>query len=121
MTDIMFLYWQYVLGYAILAGLVSFAVIYRWGGVSNPRTFDLIQWFLQLIGMVLVYLSTSSLVLSLGVMVLVTLVYALPLRYEVLWSDLCTCSHHHTGGPFYYQYTCSRVCSSICLALYSEG
>lgn len=81
MTDILLLYWEYVLGYAIIAGLVSFAIIYRWGGVSNPRTFDLIQWSLQLVGMVLVYLSTSSLVLSLGVMVLVAMVYALPLRY----------------------------------------
>ncbi len=59
--------WEYVVCYVVAAGLISFAVIYRWGGVSNPRTFDLIQWSMQLLGLTLVFLSTPSSELSHGI------------------------------------------------------
>ena len=50
---------EYVLGYVVVTGLISFAIRYWKGGVSNPRTFDLdlIQWFIQLVGLCALYFS----------------------------------------------------------------
>ena len=52
--------WVYVLVYVIVAGLISFAVLYRIGP-AHVRTLLLIQWFLQLIGLVLIYLAFHQL------------------------------------------------------------
>ena len=49
-------HWLYLLVYVAVAGLASFAVLYRMGP-ANPRTIHLIQWFLQLIGLILVFIS----------------------------------------------------------------
>ncbi len=73
-------YWKYLVGYSMVAGLISFAVIYRWGGVSNPRTFDLIRWFMQLVGLVLVYSSTSYVMISLAMIFIALFTYHTPMR-----------------------------------------
>jgi len=63
----------YVLGYLVVTALASFAVCYRMGPVSNPRTINLIQWTMQLAAMVLIYLSSyhqvASLSLCIGILV----------------------------------------------------
>ena len=48
----------YVFGYFVVTGIVSFAICYRMGPVENPRTLNLIQWSLQLIALVVMYLSS---------------------------------------------------------------
>lgn len=48
----------YVICYVLVAGLVSFAVMYR-VGPAHERTMKLVQWFLQLVALVLVYASTQ--------------------------------------------------------------
>lgn len=40
-------HYQYVLGYIGVSGLISFAICYRLGPLSNPRSKKLIQWSLQ--------------------------------------------------------------------------
>ncbi|XP_065510540.1 LOW QUALITY PROTEIN: nuclear envelope integral membrane protein 1 [Caloenas nicobarica] len=50
-------YWQYLLGYLLLAGLVSFGVCYRYGPLENERSINLLSWALQLLGLLLMYSS----------------------------------------------------------------
>lgn len=80
-----------VLGYLVLTGLISFALCYRMvgkksislppgnkdiflfkGPVENPRTINLIQWTLQLLALVLIYISsyhqTASLALAITIL-----------------------------------------------------
>ena len=59
-VDIFINNWQLAIGYVIVAGLISFGVLYWFGPVSNPRTFDLIQWSIQLIALLLISSSTAS-------------------------------------------------------------
>ena len=51
-------YYHWVIAYVLGAGVVSFAVIYRLGPPSNPRTLNLIQWAMQLAGLATVVLSS---------------------------------------------------------------
>ncbi len=74
-------YWLYLVAYVLMATVISFAVLYRMGPISNPRTFNLIQWSMQLVGLAMVYFSTQMWELSLCVCLLVLLSYALPSRY----------------------------------------
>ena len=80
LTEAVMSYWQYMLTYAVVAGLVSFAVMYRWGGVSHPRTFDLICWFLQLVGLCLIYFSTSCTWTSVALVIAAQFTYHVPMR-----------------------------------------
>ena len=47
-----------MIAYVLGAGVVSFAVIYRLGPPSNPRTLNLIQWAMQLAGLATIVLSS---------------------------------------------------------------
>ena len=51
-------YYHWVIAYVLGAGVVSFAVIYRLGPPSNPRTLNLIQWAMQLAGLATIVLSS---------------------------------------------------------------
>ncbi|NXI36660.1 NEMP1 protein, partial [Galbula dea] len=48
-------YWQYLLGYLLLVGFVSFGVCYRYGPLENERSINLLSWALQLLGLLLMY------------------------------------------------------------------
>ncbi|XP_030324081.1 nuclear envelope integral membrane protein 1 isoform X1 [Calypte anna] len=48
-------HWQYVLGYLLLVGFVSFGVCYRYGPLENERSINLLSWALQLLGLLLMY------------------------------------------------------------------
>ncbi|XP_033646925.1 nuclear envelope integral membrane protein 1-like [Asterias rubens] len=48
-------YKKYLLGYFVIATVISFAVCYWYGPVTNNRTMYLIQLFLQLIGLLCIY------------------------------------------------------------------
>ena len=60
-----------MLGYLVTSALVSFAVCYRMGPVDNPRTLNLIQWSMQLVALVLVYMSSYHQVASLSLAIAV--------------------------------------------------
>jgi len=61
-----------LVGYILVTGIISFAIIYRMGPPSNPRTINLIQWSMQFVALVMVVMSSyhqaASLLLSLGLL-----------------------------------------------------
>jgi len=62
-------YIHLLVGYVLIAGIISFAIVYRMGPPSNPRTINLIQWSMQFVSLVMVVMSSyhqpASLLLSL--------------------------------------------------------
>ncbi|XP_068935999.1 nuclear envelope integral membrane protein 1 isoform X2 [Petaurus breviceps papuanus] len=48
-------YWQYLLGYVLIVGFMSFAVCYKYGPLENERSINLLTWALQLTGLWLMY------------------------------------------------------------------
>ena len=63
-----------------LPGLISFAAVYRWGPVTNPRSLDLIQWSLQLVAMVMIFTSGQTVECSVALVVLSLLLLCTPSR-----------------------------------------
>ncbi|NXO05218.1 NEMP1 protein, partial [Rhinopomastus cyanomelas] len=57
LQDICKSYWQYLVGYLLLVGLLSFAVCYVYGPLKNERSINLLSWGLQLLGLLLMYLG----------------------------------------------------------------
>lgn len=53
LLEILQQYWQWLVGYVVLSGLITFAVVYRIG-TPDPRTLNLLQWGAQLVAVVLV-------------------------------------------------------------------
>ncbi|XP_023321070.1 nuclear envelope integral membrane protein 1 [Eurytemora carolleeae] len=64
-------YFHWVVGYVLGAGLLSFAIIYRLGPPSNPRTVNLIQWTMQGVSLVCIVLSSYHQVASLSLALLI--------------------------------------------------
>ena len=77
-------YLGYFVAYFIIAGVVSFAVCYYKGPVTNPRLHDLIKWFIQLISVVLVYNSSYVPELPGTLFFLVMLLCYVPQRLPIL-------------------------------------
>lgn len=44
-------YMQYVLGYIAVSGVISFAICYRFGPLTDPRSKNLIRWSLKVISL----------------------------------------------------------------------
>jgi hypothetical protein len=72
--------WQYVLIYVFVAGVISFAVMYRFGPVENPRTFNLIQWSIQLLALILIALSSQLPEVGFAFVTLALLFYFVPVK-----------------------------------------
>ena len=72
--------WQYFLIYVLLAGVISFAVVYRFGPVENPRTFNLIQWSIQLVALLLIGLASQVPEVGLVFVAMALLSYFVPAR-----------------------------------------
>jgi len=51
-------YFPLVVGYVLVAGIISFAVVYRMGPPTNPRTINLIQWSMQFVSLVMIVMSS---------------------------------------------------------------
>ena len=83
--------WQYVVVYVFVAGVISFAVIYRFGPVENQRTFNLIQWSIQLLALILIALASQLPEVGLTFVIMSLLFYFLPPRY-ILQSRGCLSS-----------------------------
>ena len=75
-------YQVYVLGYLVTSALVSFAVCYRMGPVDNPRTLNLIQWSMQLVALVLIYVSSYHQVASLSLAIAVLAWASVPAKWK---------------------------------------
>ena len=77
-TDTFIENWQFVCGYIVFVGLVSFAIMYRYGPIENERTLKLIKWLLQGIGLVLVYNSTQLTEVSCALVLGLLTIYNFP-------------------------------------------
>ncbi|NXD88232.1 NEMP1 protein, partial [Halcyon senegalensis] len=77
-------YWQYVLGYLLLVGFVSFGVCYRYGPLENERSINLLSWALQLLGLLLMYSGIQIRPVALAVVVVV--VCTKNLDYPLRWA-----------------------------------
>ncbi|XP_013105268.2 nuclear envelope integral membrane protein [Stomoxys calcitrans] len=51
-------YRTYVFWYILVTGIVSFFFCYRWGPPTNKRSKNIVKWLLQLMSLVLIYLSS---------------------------------------------------------------
>ena len=64
----------YILLYIVVSGVASFAFLY-WRGPASVRTLSLLQWGLQLIGLLLVWGSTQLQTLSIALLCVVIVFY----------------------------------------------
>ncbi|XP_020281666.1 nuclear envelope integral membrane protein 1 [Pseudomyrmex gracilis] len=71
-------YREWVMWYILITSLISFMICYRFGPVTNARTKKIIQWFLQLIGLLLVYNSSHFYEASISCCILLVLLYNFP-------------------------------------------
>jgi len=69
---------HWVLGYIVFTGLMSGALLYRLGPPSHPRTLDLLQWTLQLAGLVTMALSSHHQLYSFSLVLTVLAWAAIP-------------------------------------------
>ncbi|KAF3430226.1 hypothetical protein E2986_11559 [Frieseomelitta varia] len=71
-------YKEFVAWYILLTSLISFVIAYRFGPVTNIRTKRLIQWFLQMAGLVIMYYSSYFREASTFCCILIFLLYNFP-------------------------------------------
>ncbi|XP_032687912.1 nuclear envelope integral membrane protein 1-like isoform X3 [Odontomachus brunneus] len=71
-------YREWVMWYILITSLISFVICYRFGPVTNTRTKQIIQWFLQIAGLALVYNSSYFREASLSCCVVLVLLYNFP-------------------------------------------
>jgi len=75
-------YHVYVLGYLLVSALASFAFCYRMGPVENPRTINLIQWTMQLVALILIYLSSYHQVASFSLVMAILVWSSVPDKWK---------------------------------------
>ncbi|XP_044143360.1 nuclear envelope integral membrane protein 1 isoform X2 [Bufo gargarizans] len=76
-------YWQYLLGYLGIVGFVSFAVCYKYGPLENERSINLLNWTLQLIGLLLMYIGIQ--VRNVALVMIVVAFCTKQIEYPVRW------------------------------------
>ena len=75
-------YFHLVIGYIFIAGLISFAVIYRMGPPSDHRTLNLITWSMQLVALCMIFLSSYHQTASLALIIAVVSWAAIPAKLK---------------------------------------
>ena len=75
-------YFHLVVGYIFIAGLISFAVIYRMGPPSDHRTLNLITWSMQLVALSMIFLSSYHQTASLALIIAVVSWAAIPAKLK---------------------------------------
>ncbi|XP_076342086.1 nuclear envelope integral membrane protein-like [Tachypleus tridentatus] len=87
--DITQKYHVVLLGYITVASLISFAVCYRYGPVTDYRSLNLIQWTLQLISLVSIFYSSELREVSTAIIIVILIVYNIPKSWiakaKTLW------------------------------------
>lgn len=73
------MYTQFLYGYLIVSGFISFIVCYRFGPLSNPRSKNIIQWSLEIISLFLVFFSSYNQQVAVILAVFITLMGKFPL------------------------------------------
>ncbi|NXX60391.1 NEMP1 protein, partial [Scopus umbretta] len=77
-------YWQYLLGYLLLMGFVSFGVCYRYGPLENERSINLLSWVLQFLGLLLMYSGIQIHPIALALVVIA--ICTKNLDYPMQWA-----------------------------------
>ncbi|NXV24594.1 NEMP1 protein, partial [Cepphus grylle] len=77
-------YWQYLLGYLLLVGFLSFSVCYRYGPLENERSINLLSWALQLLGLLLMYSGIQIHPVALALVIIA--ICTKNLDYPVQWA-----------------------------------
>ncbi|XP_063995005.1 nuclear envelope integral membrane protein isoform X2 [Diachasmimorpha longicaudata] len=85
-------YRDYVLWYLLTTSFISFIICYRIGPVTNTRTKNIIQWFLQGSGLLMIYFSSYFHEASTGICVLIIILYNFPIvvfqKGKVYWNSM---------------------------------
>ncbi|XP_029162944.1 nuclear envelope integral membrane protein 1 isoform X2 [Nylanderia fulva] len=71
-------YREWVMWYILITSLISFVICYRFGPVTNNRTKQIIQWFLQFMGLAMVYNSSYYYEASFSCCIVLVLLYNFP-------------------------------------------
>ncbi|XP_055552720.1 nuclear envelope integral membrane protein 1 isoform X2 [Falco cherrug] len=77
-------YWQYLLGYLLLVGFVSFSVCYRYGPLENERSINLLSWALQFLGLLLMYTGIQIYPIALALVIIA--ICTKNLDYPMQWA-----------------------------------
>ncbi|XP_056418488.1 LOW QUALITY PROTEIN: nuclear envelope integral membrane protein 1 [Hyla sarda] len=77
-------YWQYLLGYLGIVGFISFAVCYKYGPLENERSINLLNWTLQLLGLLLMYIGIQ--VRNVALVMIVVAFCTKQIEYPVRWA-----------------------------------
>ncbi|XP_054714490.1 nuclear envelope integral membrane protein-like isoform X2 [Uloborus diversus] len=80
-SQILFNYMDYFLTYCVVMAFISFVICYRLGPVKNPRTFNLIQWFMQVIALLLIFFSSEYREITTALSILLLTAHFIPTRY----------------------------------------
>jgi len=72
--------------YCVVTGLISWAVLYRIGPPSHPRTLSLIQWAIQGVSLLLMSMSSYNTRASIITTIIILLVCSLPVRSICTWT-----------------------------------
>lgn len=71
-------YRTYVFWYICITGIVSFFFCYRWGPPTNKRSKNIIKWLLQLMSLVLIYLSSRYEEATAAIIIITLVLYYFP-------------------------------------------
>ncbi|KAG8194045.1 hypothetical protein JTE90_028387 [Oedothorax gibbosus] len=78
-----------VVAYCLCAALISFVICYRFGPVENVRTFNIIQWSMQTLAAILIYLSSEYREVSTAIILIVIGLRQIPGKWikaiQMLW------------------------------------
>ncbi|XP_065582664.1 nuclear envelope integral membrane protein-like isoform X2 [Artemia franciscana] len=87
--EIAFRYSQYLFIYVVVASIISFFVCYRIGPPQNERSITVLQWTLQLFGLLMIFASSHYQEVSLTIIVIVVALHNFPSglvrRLNVYW------------------------------------
>ncbi|XP_076455998.1 nuclear envelope integral membrane protein 1-like isoform X2 [Babylonia areolata] len=78
LQDIIRDHWQVALGYVLVSALASFALVYRFGPVTDTRTLNLVCWAMQACGLVFIYQGTQIPEASVAIILLVITFHLCP-------------------------------------------
>ncbi|XP_070597076.1 nuclear envelope integral membrane protein 1 isoform X2 [Erythrolamprus reginae] len=84
LQEICTLYWEYLLGYLVIVGCISFGVCYKYGPLENERNINLLTWGLQIFGLLLLYLSIQ--IRHIAVILIIIAICTKNLEYPVIWA-----------------------------------
>ncbi|XP_066470924.1 nuclear envelope integral membrane protein 1 isoform X2 [Tiliqua scincoides] len=84
LQEICKLYWEYLLGYLVIVGCLSFAVCYKYGPLENERSINLLTWGLQVLGLLLIYSGIQ--IQQIGIALIVIAMCTKNLEYPVMWA-----------------------------------